>query len=627
MRYVCLLALMLMISTATILSAQVGAAAPDGAAIYKERCASCHDMPQGRVPAFGAIKAMSGEAIYVALTTGAMKTQAQGMSIVQIFTLLGYIAPTGGAAADAPSLTRTCKSDAVSTAADLKAAMNAPRWNGWSTSDTNSRFQDASSAGLTAAQVPALKLKWAFNLGAVTMARSQPVIVGGRLFLGTLTNVVYSLDAKTGCTYWGFKTDAQVRGGATMGDANGVPAIFVGDASATVYALNAQSGELIWKIRPVDHFTTMITAAPQVHNGVVYQSFSSFEEALASDPSYACCSFRGSVVALDAATGKKIWQTFTIPEEAKPTRKNAGGVQQLGPSGAGVWSTPTIDERLGVLYVSTGDNYSDPASKTSDSVLAMSLKTGELLWSRQFTENDAFNTSCTSAAPANCPDAKGPDFDFGQPPILVELGGGNRAIVIAQKSGMVHAIDPDKKGAILWQSRAAKGGYLGGSQWGSASDGQRIYVATSDIGIGGVADATSPVGYRITVDPKIGGGLHALDLKTGATVWDTKPSVCAPGQSVCSPAQSAAVSVIPGVVFSGSIDGHLRAYSTANGVVLWDVDTAREFETVNGKPARGGSLDAAGAAVVNGMVFVNSGYGQYGGMPGNVLLVFSVDGK
>ena len=234
MRYVCLLALMLMISTAAVLSAQVGAAAPDGAAIYKERCASCHDMPQGRVPALGAIKAMSGEAIYVALTTGAMKTQAQGMSIVQIFTLLGYIGPTGGAAADTPSLTRTCKADAASAAADFKAAMNAPRWNGWSTSVTNSRFQDASSAGLTAAQVPALKLKWAFNLGAVTMGRSQPVMVGGHVFLGTLSNVVYSLDAKSGCTYWGFKTDAQVRGGATIGDANGIPAIFVGDASATV---------------------------------------------------------------------------------------------------------------------------------------------------------------------------------------------------------------------------------------------------------------------------------------------------------------------------------------------------------------------------------------------------------
>jgi len=622
MRYVCLLAVMILVLFTPILHAQ------DGAAIYKERCASCHDMPQGRTPAIGAIKAMSGEAIYAALSSGPMKTQAQGLNIAQIFSLLGYIAPTGGtAAAPAPAIARTCKPDAASVSAELKAALNAPRWNGWSTSIINSRYQDATGAGLTSAQVPTLKLKWAFNLGAVTVARSQPVIVGGRVYLGTMANVVYSLDANSGCTYWGFRTDSGVRGGVTLGEANGVPAIFAGDMGANVYAVNAQTGERIWKVRPVDHFSTMITAAPQVHNGVVYQAFSSFEEAIAGDASYQCCTFRGSVVALDAATGKKLWETYTIPEVAVPTRKNSAGVQQFGPSGAGIWSTPTIDEKLGVLYVSTGDNYSDPASKTSDAILAMSLKTGELLWSRQLTENDAYNTSCTSASPINCPEAKGPDFDFGQPPILVSLGGESRALVIAQKSGMVHAVDPDKKGAILWQSRASKGGYLGGSQWGSASDGQKLYVATSDVGIGGVADATVPQGFRIAVDPKIGGGLHAFDLKTGASVWDAKPAVCAPGQSICSPAQSAAVTVIPGVVFSGSVDGHLRAYSTANGAVLWDVDTAREFATVNGSPARGGSMDVAGPAVVNGMLYVNSGYGQFGGMPGNVMLVFSVDGK
>jgi polyvinyl alcohol dehydrogenase (cytochrome) len=224
----------------------------------------------------------------------------------------------------------------------------------------------------------------------------------------------------------------------------------------------------------------MISATPQIHNGVVYQAFSSFEEAIAGDPGYQCCTFRGSVVALDAASGKKLWQTFTIPEPAKPTRKAAVGAQQHGPSGAGIWSTPTIDEKLGVLYVSTGDNYSDPPTKTSDAILAMDLKTGELLWSRQFTENDAYNNSCVTPPLTNCPEAKGPDHDFGQPPILLELDGQRRALLIAQKSGMVYAIDPDNKGALLWQKRASTGGYLGGSQWGSASDGQKIYVATSD---------------------------------------------------------------------------------------------------------------------------------------------------
>jgi polyvinyl alcohol dehydrogenase (cytochrome) len=618
MRNACLPMVMILALSAQVLSAQ------DGAAIYKERCASCHDAPEGRVPALSAIKAMSGEAIYVALTTGPMRTQAQGLSTAQIFALLGYIAPTG--AASAPSLERTCKDDSSTSGAALKAALNAPRWNGWSTSATNSRFQDASTAGLTASNVPALKLKWAFNLGAVTIARSQPTVVGGRVYIATVTGAVFSLDANTGCTHWGFKAN-QVRSGIAVGEADGTPAVFFPDAGGTVYALNAATGAVLWQVRPVDHMATMATATPRVHNGVVYQPLSSFEEVLGGNASYQCCTFRGSVVALDAATGKKLWQTFTILEAPQPTRKNAAGTQQYGPSGAGIWSTPTIDEQRGVLYVSTGDNYSDPPTKTSDAVLAMNLKTGELAWSRQMTENDAFNIGCSTPQRTNCPEANGPDFDFGQPPILVRLDGEKRALVIAQKSGLVHALDPDQNGAVLWHTRAGQGTALGGSQWGSASDGEKIYVAISDIGIGTRPDATVPLGFRSVLDPNKGGGLHALDLRSGKIVWSAKPAPCVAERTGCSPAQSAAVTVIPGVVFSGSIDGHLRAYSSATGAVIWDVDTAREFETVNSKPARGGSMDVGGPAVVNGMVFVNSGYGQWGGMPGNVLLVFSVDGK
>jgi polyvinyl alcohol dehydrogenase (cytochrome) len=610
MRYLCLIALMLPL-----------ASAQDGAAIYKERCSSCHDMPAARVPSLATIKAMSGDAIYIALTNGVMKSRAEGLSTPELFALIGYIAPTGGTqAAATPKFTPTCKGEGA-----FRADAKLPQWNGWSTSLTNSRFQDAGSAGLTASDVPKLKLKWAFNLGDVTTARSQPAIVGGRVFIATTTGAVYSLDADTGCTRWGYQAGkAGIRSGLTVGEANGTPAVFFGDTGANIYALNAQTGEPIWKVRPADHFASMATAAPRYYKGVIYQPFASFEEVMGPDPKYGCCTFRGSVVALDAGTGKKIWQTFTILEAAKPMRKNPAGTQQFGPSGAAVWSTPTIDEQLGVLYVATGDNYSDPPSNTSDAILAMQLKTGELLWSKQLTENDAYNTACGNPQPGNCPEAKGPDHDFGQPPILVNLGDGKRALVIGQKSGMVHGVDPDEKGKILWQTRAGEGGALGGSQWGSASDGQNMYVAISDIRMGAVADPKSPQGYRLITDPKKGGGLHALDLKTGKIVWSAKPAACDAGRSGCSPAQSAAVSAIPGVVFSGAIDGHLRAYSAASGEVLWDVDTARVFDTVNGKAAHGGSLDVSGAAVVDGMVFVNSGYGQWGGMPGNVLLAFSV---
>src|SRR5215510_257669 len=279
MRYVCLLALTILVLSTQVVSAQ------DGAAIYKERCASCHDMPEGRVPSLTTIKAMRADAIYIALTGGAMQKQAQGLSTPQIFSLIGYIAPTGGAPANAPVLTRTCKGDASFPLAAFKSAMTAPRWNGWSPTATNSRFQDAKSAGLNASNVRALKLKWAFNLGNETMARSQPTIVGGRVFITTVAGAVYSLDAETGCTHWGFKATA-ARSGVALGEANGTPAVFFSDAGATVHALNAGTGELLWKVRPVDHFATMATAAPRVHNGVVYQPFSSFEEILGPDPNY-----------------------------------------------------------------------------------------------------------------------------------------------------------------------------------------------------------------------------------------------------------------------------------------------------------------------------------------------------
>lgn len=616
MRYVCLLVLMM-----PVLSAQ------DGAAIYNERCAKCHDTPAERVPSLSAIKAMSGEGIYIALANGVMKTQAEGLSTPEMFALIGYIAPTGGTHTDtAAALTPTCKGEAV-----FRIDSRSPQWNGWSTSATNSRFQDAAAAGLKASDVGKLKLKWAFNLGDVTVARSQPVIAGGRVFITSQTGSVYALDAESGCTRWGFQAAPGLRAGVTIGEANGAAAVFFGDAGATMYAVNAQTGQLIWKVRPVDHFATTATATPRYYKGVVYQGFASFEEALGADPKAQCCTFRGSMVALDAGTGKKLWQTFTIAGASKPTRKSAAGTQQFGPSGASVWSTPTIDEQLGVLYVATGDNYSDPPTNTSDAVLAMDLKTGELLWSKQLTENDAYNNACSIPVPGNCPESKGPDYDFGQPPILVDLGvsrgGGKRALVIGQKSAMVHALDPDQKGKILWQTRVGVGGALGGSQWGSASDGEKVYVAISDIGIGAVPDPKSPQGYRLTLDPKKGGGLHALDLKTGKIVWTAKAAPCADGRTDCSPAQSAAVTAIPGVVFCGSVDGHLRAYSTSTGEVVWDADTTHEFDAVNGKKAHGGSMDAAGPAVVNGMVFVNSGYGQWGGMPGNVLLAFSVNGK
>ena len=605
MRYACLLIL----TIAGLLEAQ------DGAALYQERCASCHESPTGRVPSIRAIKQMTGQAVYAAMTNGVMKSQAAGLSTQQLISLLVYIAPVGDAGAK-PAFERNCPANA-------SFQSGASAWGGWSPDVTNARYQDAKAAGLTASDVPRLKLKWAFNLGPVTMARGQPAVAGNRVFAGTLAGDLYAIDAASGCVHWAFKATAGIRSGVTVGDSDGVPAVFFGDRSAVMYAVNAASGELIWKTRPVEHLLASATATPLFYKGVIYEGFSSIEEALVADPNAVCCTFRGSVVALDSATGRTIWQSFTIAEPAKPT----GTGKNQGPSGAAIWSTPTIDEQRGALYVATGDNYSNPVTETSDAVLALDLKTGNLLWSRQLTQGDAYNGACNSRTQANCPDKEGPDFDFGQPPILAQLGGGKRALVIGQKSGMVHAIDPDAEGRILWQTRAGAGGLVGGSQWGSAADNQRVYVAISDAVLHSIADATSPGARHIVLDPKKGGGLRAIDLKSGRIIWSARPATCPTARPICSPGQSAAVTAIAGAVFSGALDGHMRAYSSTDGSVIWDFDTAREFKTVNGKPGRGGSIDASGAAVAAGLVFVNSGYDQFGGMPGNVLLAFSVDGK
>lgn len=596
------------------------ALAQDGAAIYKQRCAACHDAPAGRVPPVSALRAMDASAISRSLESGPMQTQAAGLTAAERNAVVAYLAaPKQTASSPAPA-GFLCQGNAAPAAPTA-------RWTGWGLNLANTRFQETAAAGMAAADVPKLKLKWAFALGQGTAVRSQPAVAGGRLFTADITGLLYALDAKTGCQYWSFKADSAVRSGIAFDDTgSGGPAIYFGDLKGNAYAVNAISGQLLWKVHAGEHFASMVTGTPQVNGGVVYVPFSSFEEILPPNPKYECCTFRGSVVALDASSGKLLWRTYTIQDAPQPTTKSKAGTQLHGPSGAGVWSTPTLDEKAGVLYVATGDNYSEPATKTSDAVLALDAKSGAILWSKQVTANDVFNNGCVTPDKTNCPETAGKDSDFGQPPILVSLGGGRRALVIGQKSGMVHALDPDREGQILWQTRVGQGGYLGGIQWGSASDGENVYAALSDLQFVPVADASAPNGYRLGLNPVKGGGLFALKIATGEKVWSAKPPSCGERKN-CSPAQSAAVTAIPGVVFSGSEDGHLRAYAAATGEVVWDVDTVREYETVNGPKAQGGSLDVAGPIIAGGMLYVNSGYGQWGGAPGNVLLAFSIDGK
>jgi polyvinyl alcohol dehydrogenase (cytochrome) len=590
-------------------------AEPDGAAVYRQRCALCHDAsPASRAPAPSALRLMSAANIVRALESGLMKEQGAVLSAAEKRAVAGYL--TANVVASGAT-TFACP--------ETKAAFSPGRsdWNGWGAGLNNARFQPSERAGFTAEQTPRLKLKWVFAYPDTFTANGQPSVVGGRVFVASANRHIYSLDARSGCQYWSFEAKAPVRTAITIASPDGAPPVaFFGDRRGNVYAVDAANGELRWKTRALDHPRAGITGAPVYHDLRLFVPVTSGEEGAANDPDYACCTARGAVVALDAS-GKKIWQTYSIPEEPRVVGKNDAGTPLWGPSGASIWSAPTIDVDRGVVYAATGDNFTHPDSKTSDAVLAFDMKTGAMQWSRQLLAGDVFSTACVTESKRGCPENAGPDFDFGSSPILIQLSGEKRLLVIGQKSGVVHALDPDRKGAVVWQTRVGRGGILGGVQWGSASDGRVVYVAVSDVGF---KEFGIGRGSRRILDPKVGGGLVALDAATGEKIWSAAPSAACGDRPNCSPAQSAAVSAIPGAVFSGALDGHLRAYSTRDGQVIWDFDSVRTFAAVNGTGS-GGSMDGPGPAIAGGMVFVNSGYGNWGGHPGNVLLAFSVDGK
>ncbi len=584
-------------------------AAPDGADLYKKHCAACHETPQTRAPARDSLAKMEPQAVVASLSSGAMAHQGAALTAADRRTLAEFLSGKSLAAA-ATSKVEEGSAGLCPPGSPAFRPLSGPSWNGWSVDLVNTRFQPAAMAGLTAAQVPKLKLKWAFGFPGTTAALAQATVAGGRVFVGSQRGTVYSLDARTGCIYWSYQAStALVRTAVSIGPRSGAPGrytAYFGDHQAHLHAVDAATGEPLWKTKVDDHWAARVTGAPLLHEGRVYVPVSSHEEVRGGDPKYECCTFRGSVVGVEAATGKQLWKTYTIADPAGPTRKNKIGTQIRGPAGAAIWSSPTLDVKRRAIYVATGNAYTEPESGFSDAILALDMGTGKLLWSRQMTEKDFFTINCRGGD--SCPDPPGPDFDFGSSPILRSLPGGRRVLVVAQKSGMVYGIDPDETGKVLWGTRVGKGSALGGVQFGPAADEEKVYVAVSDV---------------LGTKPEEAGGLWALRLADGQKVWHTPaPKLnCTSGRG-CTGAQPAAVTAIPGVVFSGSIDGHIRAYAAADGKIIWDFDTKESFATVNGIQGQGGSLDGPGPTVVNGMLYVNSGYGMFRGAPGNLLLAF-----
>jgi len=571
-----------------------------GFATFQAKCLVCHGNPNVEgAPSPSTLRQFTPEKIYEALTTGQMKVQGQDLSDEQrkrvAESIAGRLLGTADQG-DAAQMPNRCASNPAMT--DPSAS---PEWNGWGVDATNTRFQPAKSAQITPAQIPNLKLRWAFGFPGAISSYSEPTVASGRVFVSSDAGYVYSIDAKSGCVYWSYQTKAGVRNAPTFGPVKGAGearyAVFFGDVKANVYGLDAHTGKELWTAHVEDHFTGRVTAAPKFYDGKLFVPVSSWEEFSARALDYGCCTFRGSVVALDANTGKQIWKTYSIAEAPRPTRKNSMGTQLYAPAGASVWNTPTIDAKNHAVYFGTGDAETEPAALTSDAIMAVDINTGKVLWSYQADANDSYLSGCTNpgAKTENCPNNVGPDYDIGNSPILKTMASGKRVLIAGTKIGQVFALDPDKKGALLWRINALPKGDSGrmpGIVWGGASDDQNAY-------------------YGMTA-----GGVVAVQLATGEVVW-TAPLTPGVGNG-------AVITAIPGAVFTPDSKGRLIALSARDGSVLWTYESAKDYDTVNKVPAKGGSIRAPGITVVGGMVFVSSGYGMGGtDTPGNVMLAFS----
>jgi len=572
-----------------------------GQALFKERCSICHDQKESRAPATAYLSTRLPSEIIYTLTKGEMVNQAAGLSAEEIHSLARFL--TGREIdAEAPMDANLCKNPG-------QMVIDSKEWSSWGHDVHNTRFQ--TEPGFTAADLPRLKVKWAFALPGLT---GSPTVAGDHLFVTSRMGKVFSLDVRTGCTYWSYQANGPIRNGVAVGAlANGQFGAYFGDQHAVVHAFDAATGKALWETRIDDYANARVVGSVTFHKGVVYAPVTSADEVDANDPAYECCKFRGSVVALDAATGKILWKGYTIAEEVRPTHKNDAGTQMYGPSGAGVWSAPTIDEKRGLVYAATGDSYTIVPTDATDAVVAFDIKTGKRVWASQVLKDDAWLYKCDGKPVGNCPSPQGPDHDFSSPPLLQTMADGKDILISGSKSGMVWAFDPANKGKILWSATVGKGS-SSDPIWGSAADHDRVYVGTPS--------AALTEGKE--------GGFSGIDLKTGKIVWHTESpaQMCGWGAAGCLHKQQAAVTLIPGVAFSGSIDGHLRAYDTATGKILWDFDDVQTWDAVNGVKAFGGNLDGSPQIVSNGTLFLNAGNSALSSpRHGDAVLAITVDGK
>ena len=620
--------------------AQSGApAASDGKMIFQQHCQSCHEPAISRAPSRSALEWRPRADILRALNDGVMKPMTAGLSPADVEAVAGFLTPLESLQAG--------KGGGPAIGTDTLCASHPPLrsgpadWSSLAVDPGSSRFQP--HPGLAKADVPRLKLKWSFAM----TGGGQPTVVGDWLFITNKSGKFYALDARTGCVHW-VVSGVSSRTTPMVIRSRHSPsgwATFIGAAGRIVHAYDAQTGVELWKSAAIDdNPNSVLTGTPVIVGDRIIAPVSSGEEVAATVPSYVCCTFRGALVALDLRTGRILWRTHVINEPWRVIGKNAAGTPIRGPAGGAIWSAPTVDLKRGLVYVGTGDSYTDAPTLGADAVAAVEVATGKVRWRHQFSKGDNFILNCLETVKAvNCPKESGPDYDFGASPILLDLKAGRQVLVIGQKSGVVHGMDP-ATGRPLWSTRVGAGSIVGGVEWGIATDRRLVFAPNSDL-FDLIDEALRPLGKSIVGFKEPGParpGLTALDPATGRIAWQV-PAPIAPCQyhgdrsqdwvpGVCMRAQSAAPAAMPGVVFSGTMDGWIRAYDASAGAILWAYSTtAQTYDTVNGvKDQPGGDIDGMGPTLANGMMFTMSGFngaGNTGGNWVNVLLAFSVDGR
>jgi polyvinyl alcohol dehydrogenase (cytochrome) len=576
-----------------------------GKQVFLAGCGTCHNhSAKSLAPGPEALGAMTARSVLAALDQGKMRGQAAKLTEEQRRAVAQWV--TNKLLTENNISKEVYLAFSIADHHDTKYDLS-----GWAGDLAGTGYRTAAQAGIDSSNLPSLKLKWAFAFPDASQVRGRPGLVENWLIVGSEFGDVYAINTQTGRPGWNFAADASIRGAVSiLNDADKLTAYFA-DYSTNVYAVDVRTGKLLWKTRAGYHPQSVVTGSVAVYGNRVFIPISSIEVLSAKNPEYDCCTSSGGVVALDAKTGSRIWQYKVIAEEAKKAGKKKNGKNFYGPSGAPVWCSPTVDAKRGLLYIGTGENYTNPATKTSDAIQALDMQTGRLAWSFQATHADTWNLACP--LDPNCPEKAGPGLDFGMAPVLVHQADGSDVLVAGQKSGVVYALTPN--GKLIWQRRIGKGGALGGVHWGMAADEKYVYATNADNLM--AIDQTDSL---VSASP----GVYALEVKTGRLVWATPTPECDTSAKACIQANSAAPTLVPGIVFAAALDGHLRAYSARDGKIVWDFNSVKHFETTDGIRGMGGAMDGPGPLIANGMLFVNSGYGWFGEMPGNLLLAFEV---